>query len=428
VGTKEGTTLDELVARLQELERELITLRAAHAASATQPENDPSPIHAVVPQTRSSRRQMLRTALGATAATVAAGAAGLSLESGTASANTGGNMILGQTNLANSGTQVKWNGSSGFTGVILLGNDTGFSDAGAFFPAACGGWAGGGAAGVPHGVYGFTQVAPTVSLTPVGVAGLATLGTGVHGETQSASVASIGVEGVSPHGIGVSGTSTNGTGVSGTGGSTSPGTGVAGTGNTGLRGTGVTTGVAATATSPGGVGVSASGPSIGVAGQSTSTGVQGLAFGTAGTGVAGNSSGAGGRGVLGISGNAGDGVLGRSTNPTLPGNGVHATAAGVNPTTGAFGAVFAEGGTFTGVHATSTTGIGVRGISTRGTGVTGTSSTGRGGVFTGGPAAIQLTPSTASTHPASGQAGDLFVDAGHNLWFCKGGSIWVKLA
>lgn len=454
-------------------------------------------------QTHTSRRRMLRRVLGAATATMAAGAAGLTLESGTASANTGDNMILGQTNLANSGTQVQWNGSSGFTGVILLGNDTGFSDSGAFFPAAAGGWAGGGAAGVPHGVYGFTQVAPTSSLTPVGVVGLATLGTGVHGETRSASITSIGVEGVSSHGIGVSGTSTNGTGVSGTGGSSSPGTGVAGTGNTGVRGTGVTTGVAASATGPSGVGVSGSGPSIGVVGTSTHTGVEGLAFGAAGVGVAGNSSGAGGQGVLGISGNAGDGVLGRSTNPNAPGNGVHATAAGVTPTAGAFGAVFAEGGTHTGVFATSTTGAAVQGSSSSGTGVAGTtastavnataisgtitsttpgvgaaavrgqisgtngngcgvwgthagsgtgvragsvggfgllavsstgtavgatSTSGRGGIFTGGPAAIQLTPSTAPTHPASGLAGDLFVDAGHNLWFCKGGSVWVKLA
>jgi hypothetical protein len=299
---------------------------------------------------------MLRTALGATAATVAAGAAGLSLESGTASANTGGNMILGQTNFANTVTQVKWNGSSGFTGVILLGNDTGFPGTGAFFPAACGGWAGGGAAGVPHGVYGFTQVSPTVSLTPVGVAGVATLGTGVHGETRSASSGSIGVEGVSPHGIGVSGKSTNGTGVSGTGGSSSPGVGVVGTGNTGVSGTGVT-GVSATGTGPGGVGVSAFAPDLGVTATSSDPsgiGVQGIALGSGGRGVVGSSS--------------------------------------------------------------------------AGTGVQGTSSSGRGGIFTGGPAAIQLTPSTASTHPASGQAGDLFVDAGHNLWFCKGGSIWVKLA
>ncbi|HWE62493.1 MAG TPA: hypothetical protein VHB98_12340 [Chloroflexota bacterium] len=505
MGMKQGSvTLEALATRLQELEQEIGALRPAPAADSTRPAMQPAPERdAGEAQTATSRRKMLRTVLGTAAATVAAGAAGLSLEGGTASANTGGNMILGEANLASSPTQVKWNGSSPYGGVILLGNDTSFSGTGAFFPAACGGFAGGGVAGVPHGVYGFTQALPTTSVTPAGVAGVSMQGTGVHGESRSTSISSIGVEGVSASGIGVSGSSTNGTGVSGTGGSSSPGTGVVGTGNTGVSGVGVTTGVAARATGVSGVGVTANGPSIGVSGTSTTTGVQGLAFGAGGVGVAGNSFGAGGHGVQGISSNGGDGVLGRSTNPSEPGNGVHATAAGVTPTAGAFGAVFAEGGSSSGVCATSTTGTSVRGISSSGIGVLGTtgstasggtaisgtvtsttpgigsaaiagrnngtnangcgvagshagsgigvhgacvsgfgifassnsgaalgatSASGRGGIFTGGPAAIQLTPSTAATHPASGTAGDLFVDASHNLWFCKGGLVWVKLA
>ena len=57
------------------------------------------------------------------------------------------------------------------------------------------------------------------------------------------------------------------------------------------------------------------------------------------------------------------------------------------------------------------------------------STQGRGGVFKGGKAAVQLTPSTtASSHPSKGQAGDLFVDKTNRLWFCKGGKSWHQLA
>jgi hypothetical protein len=45
----------------------------------------------------------------------------------------------------------------------------------------------------------------------------------------------------------------------------------------------------------------------------------------------------------------------------------------------------------------------------------------RGAVLSGGPAQAQLTPSTASTHPTAGQAGDLFVDSALRLWFCTVG-------
>ena len=61
-------------------------------------------------------------------------------------------------------------------------------------------------------------------------------------------------------------------------------------------------------------------------------------------------------------------------------------------------------------------------------GVRGTSPLGRGGIFKGGAAAIRLTPSTSTSHPASGQKGDLYVDSNARLWFCKGGMTWVRLA
>jgi len=62
-----------------------------------------------------------------------------------------------------------------------------------------------------------------------------------------------------------------------------------------------------------------------------------------------------------------------------------------------------------------------------GSGVYGESREGRGGLFVGLKAQIRLRPSTAATHPSSGQAGDLFVDATKRLWFCKGGSTWALL-
>ena len=53
---------------------------------------------------------------------------------------------------------------------------------------------------------------------------------------------------------------------------------------------------------------------------------------------------------------------------------------------------------------------------------------GRGGKFRGGAANINLQPSTASTHPASGSMGDLFADKTGRLWFCKGKTVWKQLA
>lgn len=77
------------------------------------------------------------------------------------------------------------------------------------------------------------------------------------------------------------------------------------------------------------------------------------------------------------------------------------------------------------IHASSDKGTGVAGTSSSGTGVTGKGR--RGGVFSGSAAAIQLTPH-AGSHPSSGSKGDLFVDHNTHLWFCRGGTTWVKLA
>ncbi|HEX4830235.1 MAG TPA: hypothetical protein VH478_03975 [Trebonia sp.] len=97
-------------------------------------------------------------------------------------------------------------------------------------------------------------------------------------------------------------------------------------------------------------------------------------------------------------------------------------------------------GSAAGVYGTSHTGPGVQGQtasagpgvyavnSSTGPGLTAISGHGRGAVFTGtGVAQIQLTPG-GSTHPASGAAGDFYVDHSARLWFCKGGTTWKQVA
>lgn len=53
---------------------------------------------------------------------------------------------------------------------------------------------------------------------------------------------------------------------------------------------------------------------------------------------------------------------------------------------------------------------------------------GRGGRFRGQAAQVRLTPGLAATHPASGLAGDLYVDRTNRLWFCSGTTTWTQLA
>ncbi len=63
-----------------------------------------------------------------------------------------------------------------------------------------------------------------------------------------------------------------------------------------------------------------------------------------------------------------------------------------------------------------------------GSGIYASSVKGMGGKFQGKTAQIQLMPATSSTHPASGSAGQFFVDSTNRLWFCKGGTNWHQLA
>ena len=107
------------------------------------------------------------------------------------------------------------------------------------------------------------------------------------------------------------------------------------------------------------------------------------------------------------------GVYGKNDGANANGCGVKGTHAG--------------GGS--GGHFTSTAGDGISGKSSgNGAGIRGVSAGGRGGILSGHKAQLQLVPSTAQSHPASGQAGDLFLDAGHRLWLCLGKKRWKRLA
>ena len=113
------------------------------------------------------------------------------------------------------------------------------------------------------------------------------------------------------------------------------------------------------------------------------------------------------------SGVDGAGVYGKNDGTNANGCGVKGTHAG-----GGSGGLF-----------TSTTGDGVSGKSAgNGAGIRGVSSGGRGAILSGHSAQLQLVPSQRSSHPTSGQAGDLFLDAHHRLWLCLGKKNWKQIA
>jgi hypothetical protein len=135
---------------------------------------------------------------------------------------------------------------------------------------------------------------------------------------------------------------------------------------------------------------------------------------------------------LKVNGNAGGtGIITSAANGPQGTTGLALAASGSNGAD----AVHAASDKGSGVAGSSTSGKGVTGTSHSNAGVAGTSSTSngvtgkgkRGGVFSGSAAGIQLTPQ-AGSHPASGSKGDLFVDHNTHLWFCRGGTTWVKLA
>jgi len=213
--------------------------------------------------------------------------------------------------------------------------------------------------------------------------GSTTSAVGVRGHTGGA--AGFGVEGVGPY-VAIKGTSTS-------------------TGATG--GSGV--GVFGTSVADDGAGVDGRGPNVGVHGVSAGVGVFGQGT-TGGIGILGNTD--TGRAVVGVaSADAGRnvGVMGESF--STAGTGVRGWASG-----GGSGVYGYAGSTFPSSNPPANTGV------------YGYGPLGRGGVFAGKAAQVRLIASTASTHPSSGAAGDLFVDKSKRLWFCKGGTSWKQIA
>jgi hypothetical protein len=182
-------------------------------------------------------------------------------------------------------------------------------------------------------------------------------------------------------------------------------------------------------------------------------GVDGTIYSTTGIAVQGYSYATSGvnYGVVGVSnsdeGTAMRGIAGASTGEALGVRGESWSTSG----TGVLGLATASSGTTYGVRgrAESAAGFGVysegpakvdgrltvdgRTDTTRlvarsggAAAVDGRSTSNRGGVFGGEKAGIRLLPRAG--RPASGAAGDLFVDAQNRLWFCKGGTSWTQLA
>jgi len=122
------------------------------------------------------------------------------------------------------------------------------------------------------------------------------------------------------------------------------------------------------------------------------------------------------------------GVFGKAS-----GTGVVGVGAQVDGASCVGAQVVAIGAHSTGLRASGETGAHLTGtthgaVATGGTG-NGVSASGvRGGRFSGTAAAINLAPTKHASHPHSGSAGDFYVDHHHRLWFCKGGTTWVRLA
>ena len=169
-----------------------------------------------------------------------------------------------------------------------------------------------------------------------------------------------------------------------------------------------------------------SGGGFGVYGSSTSgTAVYGISnyfgvYGSSPSGTAVVASSTSGTSVYATS-TSGPAFIGESGSDSAPA--LRASALG--GTTGLHG----HSGLFAAPDAPANTGVfGSADLAASSVGVRGWSPTGRGGRFAGEKAQIRLDPSAATSHPPSGQGGDLFVDKNKRLWFCKGGKTWVRLA
>jgi len=394
--TANGAPLDSLMAKVEELGRMCARLSQQNAELRAQVLSlHGGTARLDAPGARGSgqegtvTRRVLGKALGAAAAGVVGGAALADLAAQPAAASNGNNVTAGNTTTAESRTAVLYNGSSGFGGVVLLGNDSTYDGGNAGFPAALGGWAGAGSTagsgGVPSGIYGYTDNGTGYGVVGVNSSAVGSNGSGVLGIGADADVD--GVTGIND------GTGAEAIGVHGVIASTSPGGDSAGV-RAENRGT---------SNSGSGVWASHAGTGAGVLAQSAG-GIGLIAQGGNGVGVSasGASVGVAASGGFGVSAVGATAVV--ATGQGANGVALAATTDSTKPAVNS-----ANSGTGAGVLGTSTGGPGVRGASTKA----------RGGVFSGGPAQIQLQPGTGSTHPKGGVRGDLYADKTGRLWFCK---------
>ena len=366
---------DELQAlrdELRALREELAAMKATAAPPAATDGDGPF-----------SRRHLLKK-VGIAGAGAAAGAALLG-SSEPAAADTGDNTVLGTINFAANTTAVKWNGAGSYQGVMLCANDTPYtSEFGTLFPAALGGWASGTAAGVPNGIFGYSEVA----------GGNAIVG---YGRNEAAAVT--GVQGKSDAGVGVAAHSKTSNAIKAT---VDPGN----------------TQAAVDVIAGQGIGVKA------VTSGSAASAVQGDITSASNAQTA----------ILGVTAGQGSGVRGDITNAASPAAAVFGVTAGSG--SGVSGKVVVAGSAGAGVFgATAGTGSSVRGRTTNvananpcgrfnhdgvGAGVQGTSASGVGGTFQGAAAAVRLVPTGSAGAPTTGthQAGELVVDSAGALYLC----------
>ena len=90
---------------------------------------------------RSISRRKIGKALGAVAVSAVGAGALIEMAQPAAAAN-GNSVTAGNVTTGESRTSVLYDGTSGFKGVVLLGNDSTYDGSGANFPAGVGGWAG----------------------------------------------------------------------------------------------------------------------------------------------------------------------------------------------------------------------------------------------------------------------------------------------
>lgn len=457
--------------RVEQQEAELRGLRSQHVQAQGAPHPTAS---------RVSRATLLKTiGVGAAAATIA----GMELggPSGNAFASNGNGVAAGRITKAEGGTMVTYDGPSGFSNAVLAGNDSTYGNEGPFnYPAAVVGLAGAGisagAGGLKNGVHGFTDNGAGSGVIGVNTNLVDGAGNGVLGIASRAG--SNGVQGTNSAGTGILGVASSpdndASGVFG------HHTGV--TGGIGVFGTQDGVGFGGQFISSKGTGAVVHGGSYGMYAETKSVlngayGVMGEISsktpGGSSAGVLGQNDGtaSNGAGVMGTHAGQGVGGLFLSSGGTglLANGGVGTTGTGAS-VAGAFGlkAVATEqavyglcdnagdnasaiqgelSSTASGIgsaavygqnDATNNRGMGVKGshagggsggsfLSVSGHGVEGISKSGRGVVASGETAQLKLVPSTANTHPVSGQAGDLFLDSFHRLWLCKGQKNWKLL-